>query len=212
MAGVYAGVSPAAFAAHPSTAALGALLSAAIDALGQGDTVQAQNARLQAMLRDAAGTRLRHDELEAEVAQLREALASQADAKPALELEQLAAEQGVTPFDPDTFRPFDPPLTDQERGEMNDALNELDPETPVAAYRRGREEAAQAIADHRDKHWPLNDDLNPAQRTLRRHLNIAIQVAALDPNGRRRRGSSPHRPLHRLRHRGAPRGLTTRSA
>lgn len=52
------------------------------------------------------------------------------------------------------------------------ALTELGDE-----YRRGREEAAQAIADHRDQHWPLDGDLNPAQRTTRRHMNIAIQVA-----------------------------------
>lgn len=48
---------------------------------------------------------------------------------------ELAAEQGVTPFDPATFVPFDPPLIDAERDGLTDALAELHQIEPPWAVR-----------------------------------------------------------------------------
>lgn len=48
-------------------------------------------------------------------------------------------------------------------------------------YRKGRQDAADAIAAHRDTHAPA--DGNAAQKTLRRHLDIAIRVASPEPTG-----------------------------
>lgn len=41
----------------------------------------------------------------------------------------------------------------------------------------GRRQAAEAIAAHRDKFWPKDERLDSIRARVRRHLNIAIQVA-----------------------------------
>lgn len=65
-----------------------------------------------------------------------------------------------------------------------DLLTALYPAAFAAAeargYRRGREEAAEAIVAHRDKFWPADDRLNSARAAVRRHLTIAVQVASPD--------------------------------
>lgn len=68
----------------------------------------------------------------------------------------IVAEQGVAPFDPATFRPFDPPLTDQEHEDLMDALAEVRGEADetewgirydegVVRVIRTREDAAECV-------------------------------------------------------------------